>query len=322
MNPAAPADLRPVDLPVVRDFMTTHQTASLQENCKLRIASRAIAFVPDLPLNDAAALLVAREVERLRLAELYHVSAEMTTLAVGASKTMPDFGLARADMPSDYGLMVFATPIAVDVPEGEPHLRISAVSWGLWSHADSAFAPDGAVWVTLWSDTWDMFGDSMGDMIQQGRMSQAQLTAVCQPGNRLTCRGEFQWPFAPEISADDESLKVPAAGVLKCAWLLMQQQTIAESREEHLPKSGRRKLADRSPDLMRTRVITLRRGVSEGGHSGSHREYLSRWVVRGHWRQQWYAHRGVHRPIWIAPHIKGPEGAPILGGEKVYAWSK
>jgi hypothetical protein len=44
--------------------------------------------------------------------------------------------------------------------------------------------------------------------------------------------------------------------------------------------------------------------------------------VRGHWRQQWYPSIQDHRPVWIAPHRKGPEDAPMLGGEKVYQWSR
>jgi hypothetical protein len=54
----------------------------------------------------------------------------------------------------------------------------------------------------------------------------------------------------------------------------------------------------------------------------SERDYQHQWVVRGHWRQQWYPSRNVHRPIWITPHIKGPEGAPLLGGERVFHWKQ
>jgi hypothetical protein len=69
------------------------------------------------------------------------------------------------------------------------------------------------------------------------------------------------------------------------------------------------------------RVINLRRRAASTIAGQSDREYHHQWIVRGHWRDQWYASRGVHRPVWIAPHVKGPEGAPMLGGEKVHAWT-
>jgi hypothetical protein len=34
--------------------------------------------------------------------------------------------------------------------------------------------------------------------------------------------------------------------------------------------------------------------------------------------QAWGHRRELRRPVWISPHVKGPEGASMLGGEKVY----
>ena len=57
-------------------------------------------------------------------------------------------------------------------------------------------------------------------------------------------------------------------------------------------------------------------------HSTSGRVYTHRWVVRGHWRQQFYASTGTNAPRWIAPFLKGPEGAPLLTAPKVYVWNR
>lgn len=40
-------------------------------------------------------------------------------------------------------------------------------------------------------------------------------------------------------------------------------------------------------------------------------EWRVRWFVRGHWRRQWHPSLQAHKPLWIAPYIKGPEGLPI-----------
>lgn len=48
-------------------------------------------------------------------------------------------------------------------------------------------------------------------------------------------------------------------------------------------------------------------------------EWHHQWIVRGHWRNQAFGEgRKQRRPTWISPYVKGPEDAPMLGGEKVY----
>jgi len=57
-------------------------------------------------------------------------------------------------------------------------------------------------------------------------------------------------------------------------------------------------------------------------HDATGRVYTHRWVVRGHWRQQWYATIEKHKKVFIPPYLKGPEGAPLLTSPKVYVWSR
>jgi hypothetical protein len=99
------------------------------------------------------------------------------------------------------------------------------------------------------------------------------------------------------------------------------QQTLAQTTEVHVDRAARKRLRRLGQEPTPVRVIELRRPAHSGSGDGS-REFHHQWIVRGHWRQQWYPAREVHRPVWIAPHIKGPEGAPLIGGEKVYAWKR
>lgn len=61
------------------------------------------------------------------------------------------------------------------------------------------------------------------------------------------------------------------------------------------------------------RVITLRKREYTNAPSGDHREvdWQYQWLVRGHWRKQYYPARNEHRTIWIAPFSKGPEDKPL-----------
>lgn len=47
------------------------------------------------------------------------------------------------------------------------------------------------------------------------------------------------------------------------------------------------------------------------------RHYTHRWVVRGHWKRQWYPSQNRHRPIWISTYIAGPADTPIEYTDKV-----
>lgn len=64
------------------------------------------------------------------------------------------------------------------------------------------------------------------------------------------------------------------------------------------------------------RVVSLRRTshADRSPTSGEQalREWACRWVVSGHWRRQYYASCGKHRPLWIHPYIKGPEDKPFV----------
>ena len=53
----------------------------------------------------------------------------------------------------------------------------------------------------------------------------------------------------------------------------------------------------------------------EGSVSWSHR-----WLVNGHWRNQWLPSRAAHRLQWIAGYVKGPASKPLVVKDRVTAW--
>lgn len=73
------------------------------------------------------------------------------------------------------------------------------------------------------------------------------------------------------------------------------------------------------PDWGDVHVMTLRVApAGPGDHDDVDVAWAHQWAVRGHWR--WQAcgpGRGERKLIWIAPHTKGPEGAPLLEVDQV-----
>lgn len=139
------------------------------------------------------------------------------------------------------------------------------------------------------------------------------------------------WPTPVRSdSRDRESLavdiKIDVDRTILATWLLMGQ-TLVRSEPLTAPRPARRRIERLDPALdPSVRYLDLRRARTEpSDHPDDHlaesragaREYQHRWVVRGHWRNQYYPSRDDHRPIWFDPHFAGPEDKPLLGGERV-----
>jgi hypothetical protein len=112
-------------------------------------------------------------------------------------------------------------------------------------------------------------------------------------------------------------------------WRVMQKlmaETIVKSDPQHPGRPARR-------DAMRfkmpppiLRVIELRRARShdkpEGERENGGREYTHRWIVQGHWRNQWYASEGRHKQKYIGSYVKGPEDLDLIVKQRVWNWDR
>ena len=105
------------------------------------------------------------------------------------------------------------------------------------------------------------------------------------------------------------------------AFWRIQAQPLATVAPAPLDRSSARRAA-RASVVHDTRVVMLRRTspIAEPGDGGAKWHYRVRFMVRGHWRRLHDTHGRPYRiriRIWIHAFIKGPDGAPLLAGEKV-----
>lgn len=248
-------------------------------------------------------------------AELYFVAAPMADLAIQASKSLPDFALAAEDLPARRGMLLAASHLYTQTGEEDKGLIASYPIRGYaWVEH-----PDGAgVFVSFLVDR-ESYIDAIAAPEEDAAWRRAHLPRMFE---RI---GVTFWPYdAPDLAeraAFTEDETSPPL-ILKSIWLLMQQPVSAVSDAPYDRKT-RRRLARKDIEPPAIRLITLRRtAIDSIPGTEARRDYQHQWIVRGHWRQQWYPLRQVHRPVWIAPHIKGPEGAPLIGGEKVHVWRR
>lgn len=296
------SDVRAIDVPEIRAELIDYMGGLGLE------VFRILKDMGLMPVGGTAKELAAAEAKRLT-GDLYFVGADMVELAKHAVSSVPDFKLEPEDLPSKSGFIVFEKPIGTVkqdvIGPGDREYSISAASWSHWGPV-----PGGkpGVWISWYSDQ----------------------RAIAQPTPGWPTRYVFDHeclvPFSTAgTTFFDVHLGKVIEGVpqlpdiLRTTWLLMQQP-IAQTTEVETYRAARKRLQRLGHEPAAVRVIQLRRANRSPGAGESDREYHHTWIVRGHWRQQWYPSREVHRPVWIAPHVKGPEGAPLLGGEKVHAW--
>jgi hypothetical protein len=305
---------RPVDLPELRREMAHWADSAYAEswwhgfNEERRSRPRS-PDEPEPPERHGLAGAVIAE------ADLFYVEADMTELAKHASESFPDFTLTPEDLPSDYGVLYSPEP--------------------LWRFDRDAV--HGVAWGPLHPDLWEISGIGVvyllhrDDMIvADGITDPTQQAWIRQSLPQLHIRGGMSvWEYGDPALEDLEDIKrrglpTSPAMIVKAAWVLMQQEGLARESEVELDRMSKKRLRRNGGDPeAKVRLITLRRPTKPASERGmSERDYQHQWVVRGHWRQQWYPSRNVHRPIWITPHIKGPEGAPLLGGERVFHWKQ
>jgi hypothetical protein len=269
----------------------------------------------------------------LRAAELYFAATDMTRLAMAAGEALPVYRLHPEDLPSLQGLLVWEETVTGSTHGGAvTNAPIVAATWTVRGNG---------VAVRTWArrEDWLQFmaeGDPRGG-IRDLTPAEVKALRIQQP-QPITAMAESYMPFGripgwltsppPEglsLYELEDHVRVSARleqaeRTLVVTWLLMGQ-SLATASDVEPPRSSTRFIRRIDPDLLAaTRYVQLRhRGyapeAAEGPGAG--RAYRHRWFVRGHWRNHWYPSRQDHRPIWINPHVKGPDGAPLLDPDKL-----
>lgn len=118
-----------------------------------------------------------------------------------------------------------------------------------------------------------------------------------------------------EITAALEDLRYVVA------FNLLSEQRILDTSHVDMNRQLRRAAERAELPVSPIRIVHLPRHIRHH-HDTEHtdREYTHRWIVSGHWRNQWYPSLDHHRLIWILPHIKGPDDKPLVVKETRYVF--
>lgn len=239
-------------------------------------------------------------------ADLWWVHEDMTRLAVEAGKSLPRFRCHPGMLPSPVGLMAWATPVHVTHSELlGAEFRARAVAW---------LADDDGVWLISYDDTGDM-PNPMG----VGRLSTRLGWLSESVSIYLPWRDELEFKFS-DSPARNEVHNASSAQCAVATWLLIGQSLATVTAAPDPRPVDARRLRRRGHPASSARIVSVTAATHPPAAVGAAgREYLHRWLVSGHWRQQpWGPGGRYRRPKWIEPHMKGPDGAPLLHTERVF----
>lgn len=276
--------------------------------------------------------------EKLPMAQLIHISPDMTDFISAAADAVPHkLALTLNDAPSPTGLVVFAKPLyGTDAGPERPgeEIRIDGVMWGEamlpardvpWYDIRSAdlrtasatigmfrmldprhedelarnFASDRVMWIPLGRTDWPW-----GDPLDR------------TPSDYLPNTSPGQWDSMKE----DRRL-------LAALWATLNQKRLVDTWDVFPDKYARKRLERRGHGGReeRVRIVHLRRteyrGVEKVEASGRH--VSVRFMVKPHYRRQPYGPgRSLRRIVLVPAHWRGPEGAPVQHAERIWELDK
>jgi hypothetical protein len=310
-------------------------------------------FAPSVPYDPSGDALRQHFARNMDLTLAYYVDPKMTALVTAAAESLPaDTVLRPHDLPSTHGFLLLPQGLAEVDLRGQMMIH-NAVAWfqraggvDLWflsnKHEDRDMvnlrmrAMHGEEQMRSYPEIAPAeyirieFGAGVPLSVGGTKVLPPELTAQM----RVTLNsetGQYAW-FWPEGYDMDEwvgsTMELRPNGPttwMFALWRLMQQ-TILDVRTEDVERSLRRAARKRNMKRDTVTVIRLRkRKRTEPEGPEQEIEWSHRWLVRGHWRSQWYGPRNggpderYQVPIWIHPQIRGPEDKPLLVRDHVYS---
>lgn len=252
----------------------------------------------------------------LKVADPIYVSDEMVDLWEAAAEGFQMEALLPSDLITEAGFIFFPRPVYTTDAHGK-QVAHRAVSWYPLKVEVSDKTPDQfyeGVMFTFYSNVHDD-----DDYVAEWREQYEQDPSSGQWAISHSAPVRFYDPpgsmveLLPDERASIESYWRPLLSLLR----LMQQYI--STREKYQPSRPVRRRMQRE-DMRQTdvTVIRLRRPRSKQTHEGEHIEYSHRFIVNGHWRNQWFPSLNHHRQIYISDYVKGPEDKPLRIKDRVF----
>lgn len=277
-------------------------------------------------------------VDALRMADTYCWAPQTTQAVQAAAEALPiecapsPTALGDIAQVSRSGWWWFQEPVQVQTTDLTGVERpVVALLWryGLQEAAPLLDFPDilPAPRLGLWLQTFIMSREPMGGREQD--VAIPSLAWIWHDGTTLDELPKRLFREYSRIGPDKKGgqyagqAATVAASVLfsrffmaAAAWL--RQKIVVEAHGGQGIRQAARQIQRQHnlPETPRVRIVELRRSQyvkreDAAATDGSGRKLTCRFVVKGFWRNQWYATRQEHAQIYVESFLKGPADAPM-----------
>jgi hypothetical protein len=256
---------------------------------------------------------IGRATSRLQFAETYWLGSEVHDLVRSASRTLPrTVRLASDLLPSPSGFVLFDRPIPIAVNHNDPGL-LCALQWTntlLSTHPGASLQRGISGLGYVRPDTFTKPIPGYFSSWLYGETLDAAVKRDIGGGGWTGTRGGG---VTHNLTQNDKAVVALQVELLASLWLFIQQ-TILVATATGLARHARKRIEragwESSPLV---RVVQLRRRETQQpvGSVEQQHEWTCQWLVRGHWRQQFYPSKKVNQPLWITPYVKGPDDKPL-----------
>jgi len=298
----------------MRYFDAIHAQLEAIDVWKSEIGDQMAVHITDMMLKimestPSPADIKNAEIHLLERADPYFLDGEIQEWIMDSVSSFPrDIAIGDVLPPSDRGWILFERPIMGTAEQ------------------DYGFP---AGWEALaWSTTHNIYSDMSGEDLPVVALGYYHRTA----DNHLVLGSNQVWPLREGLREweDAHPLDMEQRDEGEHRFMMMQHrfviglfafmnQPFSAIQPRHLPRAQRRWLQrEIGTEDPQVKVITLRRAQHTNGQSeGGSREWSSRWIVKGHWRSQYYPSKQKNSPLWIMPYMKGPQDKPLKGGNAI-----
>jgi hypothetical protein len=274
-----------------------------------------------VPRESAA--VIAWNILSLQAAELWWVDATMVDLLESSCEDLPPVELTHQLVPAEPVLCIFERPIqGVDADDPDSTLLVDGMLWG-W--ATSSYTGP-----TLSTTIYSRY--KLSEPLPLGGGAYAVTPDAREDEEIWTPLGRTDWPLGndwaqelnPPVAPSVQASNTEDRRWLATLWALADSPRIVEINQLRADRPERRRALRAGLSEPTVKVVNLRRsvyamaGAEREPLDDSGRRYTVRWPVKGFWRNQACGPGHTQRrPTFVAPHIRGPEGAPLKAGATV-----
>jgi hypothetical protein len=273
----------------------------------------------DLPseqrrIEDAAKLMQHHIVQTLWQADTLYVTSDMLHVLMQAAHDLPeDAAFDEHILITKTGFCLFEEPIT-GTDRGGKTICMHGMAWDLMLSVDSHGKKEPMLMIYFLvdpNDPTDHYNQEFVPTMQVLGLGSPPVTLQHFYPARLgqTLAGVKEGEQGTKIILD--TLKV------FLAMQLLAQQRMGEPMVMRPDRATRKRVAKWHEGDRYITLITLRRkSAAKDNEEPQKIDWSHRWLVKGHWRRQYYPKTKTHDYVYIFGYVKGPEDKPLVVRER------